>query len=79
MFGVELVEAGAPQIPALDLSLAMLAKFGPLFWVVVGFLMPALALAEDQRLPNASPDAFFAAGGLLPVEKGDAGVVLVAD
>ena len=52
--------AGAPQIPALAFSLAILAKFGP--WLgVAGFWIPAPALALDQREPNASPPPDFLA------------------
>lgn len=43
-----------PQIPALAFSLARLARFGPWFVEVLDFLMPAPALAVDQREPNAS-------------------------
>lgn len=50
---------------ALDFSLAMLARFGPL--LVVVFWIPALALAADQSDPNtSSPDFDFDAAGLLP-------------
>ena len=53
-----------PQIPALDFSLAILAKFGPLF-AEADFWIPAFALAEDHREPNASPPDDFDAAGLL--------------
>lgn len=53
--------AGAPQMPALAFSLAMLARLGPLFVPVLDFWMPALALAVDHSEPKASPEGFFAA------------------
>lgn len=63
---VVLEAAGAPHMLALDFSLAMLARFGPLFVLVV-FWIPALALAADQSDPNtSSPD--FDAAGLLPAD-----------
>lgn len=46
------------QIPALAFSFAMLARFGPGFVAdeaPSAFLMPAVALAVDQREPKASP------------------------
>lgn len=53
-------------MPALAFSFAMLDRFGPLDCVVDVERMPALALALDQRLPNASPPALpVAAAGLL--------------
>jgi hypothetical protein len=55
-------EAGAPQIPALAFSLAILARLGPLLAFADDFWMPALALAVDQRDPKASPDDLDAAG-----------------
>ena len=42
-------------MPALAFSFARLAKFGPWLDGVVVFLIPAPALAEDHREPNASP------------------------
>ena len=44
---------GAPQIPKLDFSFAMLAKLGPWLPGVGVFLIPALALAVDHREPKA--------------------------
>lgn len=41
--------------------MAILAKFGPLF-AEADFGIPAFALAEDHREPNASPGDFDAAG-----------------
>jgi len=58
-----------PQIPALVFCCAKLARFGPP--AGVAFLMPAVALAVDQRLPNASPPFAAVAGfaaGLAPKE-----------
>ena len=65
-------EAGAPQIPALAFSLAMLARFGPLLAAALDLEIPAVALAEDQRDPKASPEDLDAvlAAGLLPVAEG---------
>lgn len=60
--------AGAPQIPALAFSLAILARLGPLFALMDVFWIPALALAVDQSDPNASPDDLPAAG-LVPVDE----------
>jgi len=54
--------AGAPQIPALAFSLAMLARLGPLLAPVFDFWIPALALAVDHSEPKASPEGFLAAG-----------------
>ncbi len=51
----------------------MLAKFGPLLALDEDFWIPALALADDHRDPNASPEGFDAAG-LLPAV-GVAGLV----
>jgi len=67
---VEVVEgAGAPQIPALDLSLAILARSGP-FAGRGAFWIPALALAADQSEPNTStPD--FDPDGFCPAEEVD--------
>lgn len=67
-------DAGAPQIPALAFSLAMLARLGPLFAFELDFEMPALALAEDQSEPNASPLDFLAveAAGLFVAVEGAA-------
>ena len=45
----------APQMPALAFSLAILARFGPAAPGVEVFLIPAPALAVDQREPKASP------------------------
>lgn len=57
---MELLEAaGAPQIPALVFSFAILAKLGPCLAVELDFWIPAPALAEDQREPNASPPLAF--------------------
>ena len=66
--------AGAPQMPALAFSLAMLARLGPLFVPVLDFWMPALALAVDHNEPKASPEDFLAAAeaGLLAVLEGEA-------
>ena len=47
--------AVAPQMPALAFSLAILARLGPWLPGVVVFLMPAPALAVDQRDPKTSP------------------------
>lgn len=58
MVGLE--DAGAPQIPALAFSLAMLARLGPLLAVELDLAIPALALAEDQIEPKASPEGFLA-------------------
>lgn len=41
----------------------MLARLGPLFAFALALLIPALALAVDQREPKASPDDL--AAGLL--------------
>jgi hypothetical protein len=60
---VELVDEVAPQIPALAFSLASWPSAGPEGGVPV-FLIPALA--DDQRLPKASPPLGFAAAGLAP-------------
>lgn len=49
-------------MPALAFSLAMLARLGPLDAVEDDFWIPALALAEDQMDPKASPDGLAAAG-----------------
>jgi hypothetical protein len=70
----ELEGAGAPQMPALAFSLAMLARLGPLFEPVLDFWMPALALAVDHSEPKASPEGFLAAAeaGLLDVLDGEA-------
>ena len=59
-------------MPALAFSLAMLARLGPLFAFALDFWMPALALAEDQREPKASPLGFLAveAAGLFTVADG---------
>lgn len=43
------------QIPWLAFSLCKAARFGPWLPGVEAFLMPAPALAVDQRLPKASP------------------------
>ena len=51
----------APHIPWLAFSFAMLARFGPALLGVLVFLIPAVELAVDQRLLNASPP-----GGLAP-------------
>lgn len=61
--------AGAPQIPALAFSLAMLARLGPLLAFALDLEIPALALAVDQREPKASPEDLLAvlAAGLLEV------------
>lgn len=58
--------AGAPQIPALACSLAILLSFGP----GVAFLTPAPALALPQSEANASPPAAFAAGFGPPAPSG---------
>lgn len=52
--------AGAPQIPALAFSRAMLLRLGPLFAPVFVFWIPALALAFDHSEPKASPEGFLA-------------------
>jgi hypothetical protein len=68
--------AGEPQIPALDFSFAILAKFGPL--AAAFFWMPAVALALDHKEPNASPPAALLAAGLaLPPRVVDDDVVVV--
>lgn len=70
--GEAVLEAGAPQIPALAFSLAILARLGPLLAPALALAIPALALAEDQRDPKASPEGLEAllAAGLLPVAEG---------
>lgn len=42
-------------MPWLAFSLAILARLGPALLGVFVFLIPAVELAEDQRLLNASP------------------------
>lgn len=57
-------------MPALAFSLAMLARLGPLLVFAVD-LIPALALADDQSEPKASPEGFLgadAAGLFAPAE-----------
>ena len=65
--------AGAPQIPALAFSLAILARFGPLPAGELDFWIPALALADDHSDPKTSPPppAGLAAAGLLPAEEAE--------
>lgn len=68
-----------PQIPALDFSLAILARLGPFCAAV--FWIPALALAVFHSDPNASPPADLAAAGFLPAaaRDGDDAVALVGE
>ena len=54
------VDAGAPQIPALAFSLAMLLRLGPLLALELDLVIPALALADDQSEPKASPEGLDA-------------------
>lgn len=62
--GVAGEEAGAPQMPALAFSLAILARLGPLLALALDLEMPALALAVDQSEPKASPEGLAVAAGL---------------
>lgn len=58
-------DCATPQIPALDFSLAILAKLGPLEALGEDFWIPAPALAALHREPNASPPGLDAAADLL--------------
>lgn len=64
-----------PQIPASVLALAMDAKSGPLLDAVALLCTPAVALAEDQSEPNASPPVEVTGLGVgFPSEAAEDGV-----